>query len=148
MSQCYTWQEELTMSKRQKKKAPAVEEGPEVEVVTKTEYIYEDTKCISGIEPEYQWGDIYRLITRREMPDIGLEEEPIYANIKRSALMKVATRPELFPCSEVIGWILPRADLSTMILKDVNEQGYAGYSPGYVSLSYHLPEAQVFISDD
>ena len=51
------------MSKRPKKKAPVVEEEPEVEVVTKTEYIYEDTKCIYGIEPEYQWGGIYRLIT-------------------------------------------------------------------------------------
>ena len=49
------WQEKITMSKRQKKKAPVVEEEPEVEVVTKIEYIYEDTKCISGIEPEYQW---------------------------------------------------------------------------------------------
>ena len=57
------WQEEITMSKRQKKKALVVEEEPEVEVVTKTEYIYEDTKCISGVEPEYHWGDIYRLIT-------------------------------------------------------------------------------------
>ena len=112
------------MSKRQKKKALAMEEGPEVEFVTKTEYIYEDTKCISGIEPEYQWGDICRLITRREVPDIGLEEEPIYANIERSALMKVATRPELFPCSEVIGWILPRADVTTMILEDANKQGF------------------------
>ena len=45
-----------------------VEEEPEVETVTKTEYIYEDTKCISGVEPEYQWGGIYRLITRREVP--------------------------------------------------------------------------------
>src|SRR5882757_5021904 len=117
------------MSKRKKKKAPVVEEEPEVEVITKTEYIYEDTKCISGVEPEYQWGEIYRLITRREVPDMGLEEEPIYANIERSALMTVATRPELFPFPEVIGWILPRADVSTMILKDVNDQGYAAYSP-------------------
>ena len=53
------------MSKRQKKKAPVVEEDPDVEFVTKTEYIYEDTKCISGVKPEYQWGEIYRLITRR-----------------------------------------------------------------------------------
>ena len=136
------------MSKRQRKRALVVKEEPEVEVVTKTEYIYEDTKCISGVEPEYQWGEIYRLITRREVPDIGLEEESIYANIERSALMKVATRPELFPCSEVIGWILPRADVTTMILEDVNKQGYAAYSPGYVALAYHLPEAQVFLSDD
>ena len=107
------------MSKRQKKKTPVVEEEPEVEVVTKTEYIYEDTKCISGIEPEYQWGEVYRLITRREVPDMVLEEESIYSNIERSSLMKIATRPELFPCSKVIGWIRPREDVTTMILENV-----------------------------
>ena len=62
--------------------------------------------------------------------------------------MKVATRPELFPCSEVIGWILPWADVTTMILENVERQGYAAFSPGYVALAYHLPEAQVFLSDD
>ena len=109
------------MSKRQKKKAPVVEEEPEVEVVTKTEYIYEDTKCISGVEPEYQWGEIYRLITRREVPDMGLKEESIYANIERYSLMRITTRPKLFPCAEVIGWILPWADVTTMILEDANK---------------------------
>ena len=62
--------------------------------------------------------------------------------------MKIATRPELFPCSEVIGWILPRAYVTTMILENVERQGYATYSPGYVVLASHLPEAQVFLSDD
>ena len=52
------------MSKHQKKKAPVVEEEPEVEIITRVEYTYEDTKCIVGVEPEYQWGGIYRLITR------------------------------------------------------------------------------------
>ena len=80
-----------------------VEEEHEVEVITKIEYIYEDTKCISGVEPEYQWGEIYRLITCREVLDMGLEEEGIYANIERSSLMNIATRPEPFPCFEVIG---------------------------------------------
>ena len=109
------------MCKRKKKKAPIVEEEPKVEIVTRVEYTYEDTKCIVGMEPEYQWGEIYRLITRREVPDIGFEEETIYANIERSALMKISTRPELFPCSEVIGWILPRADVTTMILANVDK---------------------------
>ena len=84
------------MSKRQKKKAPVVEEEPEVEVITKAEYIYEDTRFTTGVEPEYKWGKIYRLISRHEVPDTGFEEETIYANIERSALMKIATRPELF----------------------------------------------------
>ena len=98
---------ELKISKRQKKKASAVEEELEVEVITRVEYTYEDTKCIIGVEPEYQWGEIYRFLMRREVPDIGFEEENSYANIERSSLMKIATRPELFPCSEVIGGFCP-----------------------------------------
>ena len=60
---------------KEKKKVPVVEEDPDVEIITKTEYIYEDTKCITGVEPEYQWGDIYRLITRREVLDIVLRKK-------------------------------------------------------------------------
>ena len=41
------------MSKQQKKKAPVVEEDPDIEFITKTEYIYEDTKCTTSVEPEY-----------------------------------------------------------------------------------------------
>ena len=51
-----TWQgnsSELKMSKRQKKKDPMVEEEPEVEVITRVEYTYEDTKRVVGVEPEY-----------------------------------------------------------------------------------------------
>ena len=79
------------MSKRKKKKAPIVEEEPDVEIVTKVEYTYEDTRCIVGVEPEYKRGEIYRLITHREVLDTGFEEETIYANIERSTLMRVAT---------------------------------------------------------
>ena len=109
------------MSKRQNKRVPVVKEDTNVEFITKTEYIYEDTKCITGVEPEYQWGYIYRLIMHQEVPDIGFEEEGIYANIERSLLMKIATIPELCPRSGVIGWILPRADVTTMILENVEK---------------------------
>ena len=71
------------MSKRQKKKAPIVEDEPNVEIVTKVEYTYEDTRCIVGVVPEYKWGEIYRLRTHREVPDIGFEEETIYTHIER-----------------------------------------------------------------
>ena len=109
------------MSKHQKKKASAVEEEPGVKFITRVEYTYEDTKCIIGVEPEYQWGEIYRLITHQEVPDIGFEEENIYVNIERSSLMKIAMRPELFPCSEVIEWILTNVDVTTMILENVEK---------------------------
>ena len=110
------------MFKRQKKKAPVAEVAPKVEIITKVEYsIYEDTKATTGVEPDYKWGEMYRLITNQNVPDAGFEELTIYANIEKSALMKVATRPELFPCSEVISWILPRADVTMMILENTTK---------------------------
>ena len=136
------------MSRRQKKKALVVEEQTAIEAVLPTEYIYDDTQCVTGVDPEYKWGDIYRLISRREVPDMGLEEEPIYANIERSAIMKVATRPEMFPCSEVMKWILPHTNHGSMLICNVEGQGYASFSPGYVALAYHLPEPQVFLSNE
>ena len=80
-----------------------VEGEPEVEIITKVEFLYEDTKAFTGVDPEYKWGEIYRMISNQNVPDVGFEELTIYANIEKSSLMKVATRPELFPCSEVIG---------------------------------------------
>ena len=87
------------MSKRQKKKAPVAKAEPEVEMITKVEYIYEDTKATTGVELDYKWGEIYKMIANQNVPNAGFEELTIYANIEKSALMKVATRLELFPCS-------------------------------------------------
>ena len=42
------------MSKIQKKKVPVVEGEPEVEIITRVEYIYEDTKATTGVEPDYK----------------------------------------------------------------------------------------------
>ena len=50
--------------------------------------------------------------------------------------------------SEMIGWILPRADVTTMILENVDKWGYATYSPRYVALAYHFPEAQTYLTED
>ena len=106
-------------SKRQKKKTLGAEGEPDVEVITKVEYIYEDTRATTGVDLDYKWGEIYRMILNQDVPDAGFEELTIYANIKKSALMKVATKPELFPCSKVISWILPRVDVTTMILENI-----------------------------
>ena len=86
------------MSKRQKKKAPVVEGEPDVEIITKVEYIYEDNRATTRVEPDYKWGEIYQMISNQNVHDIGFEELTIYANIEKSSPMKVATRSELFPC--------------------------------------------------
>ena len=51
------------MSKRQKKKALIAKGEPDVEIITKVEYIYEDTRATTGVEHDYKWGEIYRMIS-------------------------------------------------------------------------------------
>ena len=60
--------------------------------------------------------------------------------------MKASTRPKFFPCSEVIGWILPRINVVKMILADVNGQGYAPYSLAYVGQACKLPIAEIYLT--
>ena len=119
-----------------------------MEIITKVEYIYEDTRATTRVEPNYKWGEIYRMISNQDVPDAGFKELTIYANIEKLDLMKVAMRPELFPCLEVISWILHRVDVTTMILANTAKQDYVAYSPAYVSLAYHLPPAQVYLTEE
>ena len=59
---------------KQKKKSQVAEEEPEVEVITRVEVIYKDTKAIIGVEPEYKWGEVYRMISSQTVPDVGFED--------------------------------------------------------------------------
>ena len=75
------------------------------------------------------------MISNHSVPEAGFEDIPIYSNIKISTIMKVATRPDIFPFLEVIGWILPRADATSMILDNTEGKGYVVYRPAYVSMA-------------
>ena len=79
------------------------------------------------------------MISSQSVLDTGFEDMYIYTNIERSALMKVDTKPDIFPCLEVIDWILPQTDVTRMILENIEKQGYAAYKPTYMSMEYHLP---------
>ena len=87
------------------------------------------------------------MISNQSVPDARSEDMPIYANIEKSTLMKVATRPELFPCSEVIGWILPRVDVTRIILANTEKQGYAAYNLAYVSMDYNLETPKTYLTE-
>ena len=45
-----------------KKKAKVHEEDSDLEVFPRMKIIYEDTKAVTGAEPEFQWGQIYHMI--------------------------------------------------------------------------------------
>ena len=78
-----------------------------MEVFPKMEIIYEDTKAAIGVEPEFEWGHIYHMIKDQNVPDAGLEDISLYINIRNLGMTKVYMHHEIFPCAEVIIWILP-----------------------------------------
>ena len=68
------------MPKKGKKKVYTIGDDPEVEIITKMEIIYEDTKSFIGVEAEFRWGQIYHMVKDQVVLDEGLEDILIYAN--------------------------------------------------------------------
>ena len=135
------------MTKRGKKKAEIVDYDSDAEVVEvapvlRVEIIYEDTKAVTGVEPEFKWGHIYHFLVEMKVPEAGLEDLALYDNMLRSSITKVTTRPEIFPCVEVIRWILPRID-TTRMLNDVENKGFASIEPTFLLVAYNLPENEL-----
>ena len=71
------------MPRKGKNKAQVVEDDPEVEIIMKIEIIYEYTKPVTRVDPEFRWGQIYQMIKDHTVLGAGLEDIPFYTNIKR-----------------------------------------------------------------
>ena len=80
--------------------------------------------------------------------DAGLEDLTPFENILRSGITKVSTRPNLFPCSEVIGWVLSKADVKGMILYNIEDKGYASFTPAFIAKGYNFPTSEVSMTTD
>ena len=137
---------EDSMAKRGKKKAKIVEydsaaEVTEVAPVPRVKIIYEDTKAVTEAEHDFKWGHIYHWLVEKKVPEAGLEDLALYDNVLRSGIMKVTTRPEMFPCAKFIGWILPRID-TTRMLNDVENKGFASIEPTILLVAYSLLEKE------
>ena len=121
-----------------KKKYKVIEANLDVEIVSRIEIVYEDTKAITGAEHDFKWGEIYQMIRDRNVPDAGLEDMPLYENIRKSGITKAATCPELFPCVEVIRWILPRENLAMMIISNIEGEDFASFTTDYLTSACKL----------
>ena len=88
------------------------------------------------------------MLQDKKILDAGLEDLPLFKNILRSGITKLSTRPELFPFSEVIGWIWSKENAGDRILYNVEDKGFSSFTPAYISKSYNLPIPEVNMIDD
>ena len=49
----------------------------------------------------------------------------------------------MFPCEQVIGWILPRVDTTGISMNDVENKASASFTPAFLAAAYSLPERGV-----
>ena len=64
-----------------KKKAKAYRDDSDLEVLLRIEITYEDMKAVTGVEPEFKWGQIYHMVKDQSVPDAGLADMSLYVNI-------------------------------------------------------------------
>ena len=88
------------------------------------------------------------MLVERKVLEAGLEDLALYNNILRSRITKVATRPEIFPYAEVIGWMLPRIDITGMMMKDAANKGFASFALAFLSAAYNFPEKEVSMTTE
>ena len=142
-----------TMPKKARKKLKIPESDSDTDIVevppmVKVKTLYEDTKAVTGVEPELKWGQIYPMMVDKKVPEDGLGDLARYENILRSRLTKIATRPEVFPCAEVIGWIFPNIYMVGMIISDEEGNPVASFAPAFISKAYSLPEVEISVTTD
>ena len=87
------------------------------------------------------------MIRDQDIPYAGLKEMLLYQNIRRSSITKSATHLNLFPYSEVIGWILPQTDPSSRIISDVKREEFSSFHLTHIAAPYKLPPVQVMITE-
>ena len=107
------------------------------------EIIYEDTKLVTEAEPKFKWGQIYHMLVEKKVPEAGLEDLALYENILRSGITKVSTRPEMFPCAEVIGWIMSKVDATRMMMNNMEDKGFASFTHAFITKAYNLPMSKI-----
>ena len=86
------------------------------------------------------------MIKDKTVLDAGLEYIPLYVNIKRSSITKVATRPELFPSAEVIGSILSWVDTTTMIMTNMENKPFSSFFPAHIAKACEIPAPHIFMT--
>ena len=111
----------------------------------KTEIVYEDTKLITRVDPELKWGQIYPMLVEIKVPKAGLGDLALYENILMFGITKIATRLEIFPCVEVIGWMFPKIDTVGMMINDEEGKPVASFSPAFISIAYSLPKIEISV---
>jgi hypothetical protein len=115
--------------------------GAAVERVSQVLSIYEDTKLILDKDIKLKWQEVNDAFAGTFGED--LEDRQVYVNIHKSGLYQIACRyPHVFPCADMIHWIVSHTDPETMTLSSVSGTKIATFRAQDYDEMYQMSEAR------
>jgi hypothetical protein len=93
-----------------------------------------------------QWGDIFNRIIQEEYleyipnnnPNVRDLDDQVFPNIRQSYLHMVASRTSVFPCIDVMEWLIDHTDDHKCLINDVNGGFVRVFLPTEVQKYYKL----------
>jgi hypothetical protein len=92
------------------------------------------------------WGELFQNIKREEFPEYTSHNSPdmrklddeVFLNIRRLYLHMVASRNPVFPCMELLKWIIDHMDTKRCLINDDNGECVGFFLPMEVHNYYKL----------
>lgn len=114
--------------------------------------IYTHTTCKMGKYWDFSSHLLYQFFLHEDYSKFpfneGFEEQEkdVYKKISQSYLHKVATRPTILPCLEIVGIMVQQEDLSNRWLLHAWEQALSSYQLEELYEKYHLLKVEFFMT--
>jgi hypothetical protein len=134
---------------------------PVIKTTTKKVFIqplaFGDTEASTGSKMALpHWGELFNKISREEYPeyiphsdpDVRALDDEVFPNIRRSYLHMVARRTPIFPCIEVLKWLIDHTDTHKCLINDDNGGCVRVFLPVEVQKYYKLRDPEERLNTD
>jgi hypothetical protein len=118
---------------------------------------FKDTEASIGAKMEFpHWEEVYKKIKKVEpleyTPHSDLEmrkiDDEVLPNICRDYLHMVASRSPVFPCIELLNWIIDHTDAQQCLINDDNGECVGVFLPLEVHSYYKIKDSKLKLSTD
>ena len=103
--------------------------------------IYRDTLCTFAKGDSMRWYQVYQEFARTEFPE-DLPNREIYLKVKRSKLHLAGAHPAIFPCPEMIDWIIQKTDPKKFVIRDSEGKAFTTLKGSDAHIYYSFPERE------
>jgi hypothetical protein len=134
---------------------------PIIKTITKEAFTqpsaFGDTEANIGTKTTFpRWEYLFKEIKHEEFPEYAPHSDPhmrklddeVFVNIHKAYLHMVESRTPVFPCIEILKWIIDHIDAHKCIINDDNGQIAGVFLPVEVQRYYKLREADERLNKD